>query len=381
MPSTEDTRFMQGNEAVLEGAIAAGARFFAGYPITPSSEIAQAASVRLPALGGTYLQMEDELASMAAVVGAALAGQKSFTATSGPGLSLMQENLGVAIMAEVPCVVIDVQRSGPSTGLATKPAQADVMQARWGSHGDHSAIVLAPSSVQECFDLTVRAFNLAELYRHPVYVLTDEIVGHMREDVILPDPADLEVITRRDPEVDPEQYRPHDWNGDELPPPLAPFGSEYVYHANSSMHDETGFPNADPDNARRAIARLHDKVEDAVDDISDFELVGPADPDAVIVTFGCTARTAEQLVLDQPVDGCRVSLLVLRSLWPFPDAALHEIRAAGTPVVVAEMNLGQMVREVSRVLGPDYPCHGLHKSNGVPISPREMIAFIEEEVL
>ncbi len=381
MPSTRERRFMQGNEAVLEGALAAGARFFAGYPITPSSEIAQAASVRLPALGGTYLQMEDELASMAAVVGAALAGEKSFTATSGPGVSLMQENLGVAIMAEVPCVVVDVQRSGPSTGLATKPAQADTMQARWGSHGDHSAIVLAPSSVQECFDLTVRAFNLAEQYRHPVYLLSDEIVGHMRESVTLPEADEVDIITRRKPDVDPADYRPHDWESDGVTPPLAPFGSEYIYHANSSMHDDTGFPNADPENARRVISHLHDKIEKAVDDIADYELVGPEDPDVIIVTYGCTARTAEQLVLDQPVNGCRVSLLVMRSLWPFPDAAFAEIRAGGIPVVVAEMNLGQMVREVSRVMGPDYPCHSLTKSNGIPISPREMAAFIEEEVL
>ncbi len=376
MPKRE---FLQGNEAILEGALAAGARFFAGYPITPSSEIAEGASRKLPAIGGVYLQMEDELASMAAIIGASLAGAKSFTATSGPGVSLMQENLGVAIMAEVPCVIINIQRSGPSTGLATKPAQADTMQVRWGSHGDHSAVVLAPSSVQECFDLTVRAFNLAEQLRHPVYVLADEIVGHMREDVLIP--GDVEVISRRSPDADPASFRIHDHDERGIPVPLPPFGSPYIYHANSSMHDETGFPNSDPENAARMIRRLHDKVENAVGEITDFSFFGDENPRALIIAYGCSARTAQQLVLDQPFGPGGVSLLQLKSLWPFPDAVIVDAAAAGVPVVVPEMNLGQVVREVRRVLGPDYPCHSCTKSNGLPISTAELISFIEEEVL
>ncbi len=381
MSSTRQPQFMQGNDAALEGALAAGARFFAGYPITPSSEIAQAASRKLPALGGVYLQMEDELASMAAIIGASLAGAKSFTATSGPGASLMQENLGVAVMAEVPCVVINVMRSGPSTGLATKPAQADVMQARWGTHGDHSAVALAPASVQECFDMTVRAFNLAEQLRHPVFVLFDEIVGHMREGVIIRDPDDLEVITRRSPEAEPGMFAVYDHDEDGIPVPLPAFGGDYVYHANSSMHDRTGWPNADPDNAARVIRRLHDKVENAVDMITEYSFLGPDDPDLLLVAFGCTARTAQQLVLDQPIRRARVSLLQLGSLWPFPDRIIREACEGGVPVVVPEMNLGQVVREVRRILGPDYPCHSFTKSNGIPISPRELTTFIEEEAL
>ncbi len=381
MPDRE-TKFLQGNEAILEGAIAAGARFFAGYPITPSSEIAEGASRKLPAVGGVFLQMEDELASMAAIIGASLSGMKSFTATSGPGVSLMQENLGVAIMAEVPCVLIDVQRSGPGTGLATKPAQADSMQVRWGSHGDHSAIVLAPSSVQECFDLTVKAFNLAEKLRHPVYILADETVGHMREDIVMPDDEDIETVSRREPEVSPEDFRPYDFCSDGRPVPLPPFGSPYVYHANSSMHDETGFPNADPQNAETVIKRLHDKVEDAVDEITDYSYIGPGNPDVLLVAYGCTARTAEQVVLNYSGrEDIQIALLKLRSLWPFPDDLIAEYASRAGAVVVPEMNLGQMVREVARVTGSIVPTTGFNKSNGQPITPAELTSYIEEDLL
>ncbi len=380
MPAN-NTEFLQGNEAILEGAIAAGARFFAGYPITPSSEIAERASQKLPAVGGVFLQMEDELASMAAIVGASLAGLKSFTATSGPGVSLMQENLGVAIMAEVPCVLIDVQRSGPGTGLATKPAQGDTMQVRWGSHGDHSAVVLAPSSVQECFDLTVRAFNIAEKLRHPVFVLADEVVGHMREDVVIPDASEVHTLDRRQPEVDPEDFRPYAYGDDDLPVPLPAFGSPYIYHANSSMHDETGFPNADPDNAETVIRRLHDKVECAVEEITDYSYVGSAEPDVLLIAYGCTARTAEQVVLDYADSKVSVSLLQLRSLWPFPVHIISRYASGTDTVVVPELNLGQMVREVERVTGSICTTRGYNKSNGQPISPDELASFIEEEIL
>ncbi|MFO7942504.1 MAG: 2-oxoacid:acceptor oxidoreductase subunit alpha [Bacillota bacterium] len=376
---SQQRSFIQGNEAIVEGALAAGARFFGGYPITPSSEVAELAARRLPALGGVYMQMEDELASMASIVGASLAGVKSFTATSGPGLSLMLENLGVAIMAEVPCVLVDVQRSGPGTGLATKPAQADVMMARWGSHGDHSAIVLTPSSVQECFDLTVRAFELAEELRHPVLVLSDAIVGHMREDVQLPDQEELGPVTRRDPGVPPSEYVMHADGEDGLPVPLPPFGSDYIVRANSSAHDPTGYPSADPEHAAWNIRRLHDKVEGAVRRITDCVLIGDGRADVLLVAYGATARTAEQLVVDPPA-GASVALLKLRSLWPFPEEEIRE--AAGErPVVVPEMNLGQMVREVERVLGPNYPCYSYAKSDGRAIEPGELARFIEEEVL
>ncbi|MFP4201176.1 MAG: 2-oxoacid:acceptor oxidoreductase subunit alpha, partial [Clostridia bacterium] len=308
-----------------------------------------------------------------------LAGVKSFTATSGPGLSLMLENLGVAIMAEVPCVLVDVQRSGPGTGLATKPAQADVMMARWGSHGDHSAVVLTPSSVQECFDLTVRAFDVAEELRHPVMVLSDAIVGHMREDVLLPDEGEIKPITRRDPDVPPSEYVMHSDGKDGLPVPLPPFGSDYIVRANSSAHDPTGYPSADAKHAAWNIRRLHDKVEGAVDRITDCSLVGYDDAEVLVVAYGATARTAEQLVVDPPAS-TRVALLKLRSLWPFPGKVVREA-AGDRPVVVPEMNLGQMVREVERVLGPDYPCYGYSRSDGRAIEPGELARFIEEEVL
>jgi len=378
--NTERVRFMQGNEAILEGALAAGARFFGGYPITPSSEIAERAARRLPALGGVYMQMEDELASMAAVIGASAAGGKSFTATSGPGFSLMQENLGVAVMAEIPCVVINVQRSGPSTGLATKPAQADVMQARWGTHGDHAAIALCPGSVQECFELTVRAFNLAEEFRHPVILLTDEIVGHMREGVCLPEPGDLEVVTRRDPGVPPGEFRAYSAGPDGIPVALPPFGSPYIYHVNSSMHDETGFPNSDPRNAERTIKRLHDKVVRNAERIHDVVLWGSPEADVLVVTYGGTTRAALQVALDGPVHGHSVAVLQLRSLWPFPDEPLRVALKRRPTAVVAEMNLGQMIGEARRVLGPDYPCHSFTKSNGQPIMPGELAGFIREVV-
>ncbi len=376
---SERRSFIQGNEAILEGALAAGARYFAGYPITPSSEIAERAARRLPAVGGVYMQMEDELASMAAIVGASLAGVKSFTATSGPGLSLMMENLGVAIMAEVPCVIVDVQRSGPSTGLATKPAQADVMMARWGPHGDHSAIVLAPSSVQECFDLTIRAFDIAEELRHPVLVLSDAIVGHMREDVLFGVPGEVTPVTRRDPGVTPSEYVMHSDGPDGLPVPLPPFGSDYIVRANSSAHDETGYPSADPATAAANIRRLHDKVEGSVDRITDYEYIGSDAPDLVLLAYGATARTAEQIAIDG-VRGGEVALVKLRSLWPFPEELIRRV-VGSAPVVVPEMNLGQLVREVERTLGPDYPCYAFNRSDGQPIEPDELRSFIEEVVL
>ncbi len=370
-----DDVLMQGNEAIVEGALRAGARFFAGYPITPSSEIAQAAANRLPAMDGVYLQMEDELASMAAIVGASLAGVKSFTATSGPGFSLMQENLGMAMMSEVPCVVVNVQRSGPSTGLATKPAQADVMQARWGTHGDHSAIVLVPASVAECLTLTVRAFNLAEAFRQPVILLTDAVVGHMREGLDLEAFDGLEVITRRAPTVSPEAFRVAAHDEDGIPSPLPPFGSDYIYHANSSMHDERGYPASDPQVAGSMIRRLHDKIENAVSTLTDYTYIGPDRPDVLLLSYGATTRAALQLVVDHTERRPAIGSLQLRTLWPFPDDVIRRF-TSGMPVVVPEMNLGQVVREVRRVVGPHYPLYSLTKSNGLPIAPGEIEDYL-----
>ena len=373
--------FLQGNEAIFEGALAAGGSFFAGYPITPSSEIAHAAAKRLPEVGGTYLQMEDELASMAAIVGASLAGAKSFTATSGPGFSLMQENLGLAIMAEVPCVIINIQRSGPSTGLATKPAQADFMQARWGTHGDHAIIALSPSTVQECFDLTIEAFNLSETYRTPVILLADETIGHLRERVVIPDQNEIRVVERPRPQSAPEDYLPYGHlrhpvaskssNGSPVAP-LAAFGSPYVFHANGSMHDETGYPQSSPQKARQVIAHLHDKIEDNADRICRSAYYGTEAPDNLIVSFGTSCRSAREAAALLTKDGLSVGVLQLMTLWPFPESTLLRFAGQVRRVVVPEMNLGQMVREVQRVWPTKDQVVSCARSDGLPIEPSEI---------
>ncbi len=360
---------MQGNEAITEGALAAGARFFAGYPITPSSEIAEIASRRLLEVGGVYLQMEDEIASMAAIVGASCSGAKSFTATSGPGFSLMQENLGLAIMMEVPCVIVNVQRSGPSTGLATKPAQADVMQVRWGRHGDQEIIALCPTSVQECFDLTVKAFNLSERYRVPVVVLADEVVGHMRENIEIPEEVD--VWPRRWPRVSPAEYRPFEPDEDGVPP-LAAFGSEYVFHITGSMHDETGYANNDPENARRKIKRLHDKIHTNKHELTFVRNRVPPGAEAVIVAYGATARSARAAM---EMAGARVGLLEIQTVWPFPAEEVRKALKGARAAVVPEMNLGQVCQEVSKLGACEII--GVNKSNGEPITPREIMDVLE----
>jgi len=376
---SKETRrlFLQGNEAIAEGAIAAGARFYAGYPITPSSEIAEACAEKLPAVGGVYIQMEDELGSIAAVIGASLTGVKAFTATSGPGFSLMQENLGVAVLGEVPCVVVNVQRSGPSTGLATKPAQADVMQARWGRHGDQHVIVLSPATVQECFDLTITAFNLAERFRVPVVFLADEIVAHMRENVALPGPAQIKIVNRKKPTCLPEEYLPFKPDSDGVPP-LADYGSEYIFHVTSSMHGERGYSQNDPANAGAKIKRLFTKLDNHLDEIL---LVrhhsNPADElDLLIVTFGCTTRPARAAALR--TSGLKTGVLQLITLWPFPDALVAEAAKKARAVLVPELNLGQVIREVQRVVGKEKPVFGLHKSNSLGFLPAEISARIEE---
>lgn len=377
MAEQKDIRFLQGNEAIAEGAFAAGAGFFAGYPITPSSEIADMAARRLPEKGGVFLQMEDELASIGAVIGASLAGKKAFTATSGPGFSLMQENLGMAIMAEVPCVLVNVMRSGPSTGLATKPAQMDVMQARWGTHGDHAIIALCPSSVQECFDLTVEAFNLAEEYRNPVFLLADEVVGHMREKVVIRRRGELTVKERERPEGDPRDFLPYRPDADGVPP-LAVFGGEYIQHANSSMHDETGFPNTTLHNADRLIRRLSDKIYRNRDKIVMTRETGTEDAETVIVAYGSTARTAQEAVLRARRAGRKVGMIQLITVWPFPDAEVAALCAKAKAVIVPEMNLGQIVGEVRRVNPGTTPVYGLSRVDSESITPGEILSLIEE---
>lgn len=370
--------FMQGNEAIAEGAIYAGARFYAGYPITPSSEIAEICSQRLMEVGGIYIQMEDELASMAAITGASLAGKKSLTATSGPGFSLMQENLGMAQMAEVPCVVVNVQRSGPSTGLATKPAQADIMQVRWGRHGDQAIIALAPATVQECFELTVKAFNLSERFRTPVVLMPDEIIGHMRESVVLPAPGELEVIERKRYSGEPEAYLPFKPEDDDEIAPLADYGSKYIFHITSSMHGYRGYSQNDPDNAAWKIRHLVDKIYNYLDEIIETREFFTEDMDLLVITSGSTVRSAHEAVRQARSDGIKAGLLQLVTVWPFADCKISDLAAGVKSILVPEMNLGQMVHEVRRVVGSGMPVYSLTKSNGQGIEPEEILEKIRE---
>ncbi len=371
-----EIRFMQGNEAMTEGAIAAGARFYAGYPITPSSEVAETSSIRLPQVGGLYVQMEDEIGSMAALIGASCAGKKAYTATSGPGLSLMAENLGVAVMGEIPCVLIDVQRSGPSTGLATKPAQGDVLQARWGTHGDHSVIVLSPSSVQDCFDLMVTAFNYSEQYRTPVIFLSDEIIGHLREQVVIRDPSELTITERKEPDCDPADYRPYDHSKGLAP--LSHYGSRYVFKVNGSMHDEWGRPCARPDNADAIIRHLSSKIEDAAEDIAITREYSMEDAEIVLICYGGAARSAMSAMLAAREAGIKAGVLQLVMLWPVPEKAIVRALSKTKAAVVPELNLGQYIGEVQKRNERNIPVTGVNRVDGKPVEPSEILAAIKE---
>lgn len=371
-----EVRFMQGNEAMTEGAIAAGARFYAGYPITPSSEVAETSSVRLPQVGGLYIQMEDEIGSIAALIGASCSGKKAYTATSGPGLSLMAENLGVAVMSEIPCVVIDVQRSGPSTGLATKPAQGDIMQARWGTHGDHGIIALSPASVQECFDLMVTAFNLSEEYRTPVIFLADEVIGHLRERVVLRSPDELEIVDRKQPTCAPDDYRPYDHSNGIAP--LAAFGSEYVFKVNGSMHDELGRPCARPDNADRYIRHLTNKIENHKDEIAIVNKFEMEDAEYVIIAYGGATRSALSAMKLAREKGIRVGVLQLVTIWPVAEKEIMNIMDSAKAVFVPEMNLGQFINEIKTRNRRHIPVVGINRVDSYAIQPKEILAKIEE---
>jgi 2-oxoglutarate ferredoxin oxidoreductase subunit alpha len=371
-------KLMQGNEACAQGAIAAGCRFFAGYPITPASEIAEGLSVRLPQVDGTFIQMEDEIASMGAIIGASLAGAKSMTATSGPGFSLMQENLGYACIAEVPCVVVNVMRGGPSTGLPTNPSQGDVMQARWGTHGDHSIIVLSASSVLECFTLTVKAFNFSERYRTPVILLLDEVVAHMREKVILPKPSEVEVIDRVKPSVPPEWYLPYEDTSFGVPP-MGIFGEGYRYHVTGLIHDIRGFPTLRQDEIEPFMTRLFRKISTHSDDIRLVEHFMTVDAEIVVIAYGCVARSARRAVLEARSQGMKVGMLKLITLWPFPRSFVQLLIKAGKTLLVPEMNMGQVSREVKRVNEGMTQVLTLNKIDGTIISPKEILAVIKEK--
>jgi 2-oxoglutarate ferredoxin oxidoreductase subunit alpha len=368
---------MQGNEAVVEGALIAGCRFFAGYPITPATEISEAMSAKLPLFDGTFIQMEDEIASMGAIIGASLAGVKAMTATSGPGFSLMQENLGFACMAEVPCVVVDVMRGGPSTGIPTYPSQADVMQARWGTHGDHPIIVLAPSTIRECFDLTVKAFNLSEKFRTPVILLYDEVVGHMREKITLPRPEEVEVIDRIRPTVPPEWYIPYEDTPQGVPP-MASFGSGYRFHVTGLTHDIRGFPTLRPDEVGPFMDRIHRKITQGLPEIQMAEFFHLEDADVAVIAYGSVARTARRAVIDARERGVKAGLLKLMTLWPFMRAAIEKVIQRATTLIVPELNMGQISREVKRVIEGRAQVNTLNRVDGLTITPQQILKKIRE---
>lgn len=370
-------RLMQGNEAIAEGALAAGCSFFAGYPITPASEIMEIMSRELPVIGHPFIQMEDEIASIGACIGASLSGSKAMTATSGPGFSLMQENLGYAYVAEVPLVVVNVMRAGPSTGMPTSVAQGDVQQARWGTHGDHPAIVLCPATVAESFELTVTAFNHAERYRTPVILLADEMVAHTREKVVLPRTEDIEVIDRRRPAVPPDWYLPYKTDGS-LIPRLANLGEGYRYHVTGLIHDERGFPTGRQDEAGWFYSRLFGKISRHFSSLEQNKSFGMEDAEYVIIAYGCTARSARAAVRIGRAQGMRVGLLQLLCLWPFPRRAVETALTGKRAALVPELNFGQMRREVLRVNDGRTKVLSLTKTDGTMITPNEILKRLRE---
>ena len=363
---------LQGNEAIVEGALAAGCGFFAGYPITPATEIAEAMASRLPAVGGTFIQMEDEIASLGAIIGASLAGAKAMTATSGPGFSLMQENLGFACIAEVPCVIVNVMRGGPSTGLPTNVSQGDVMQARWGTHGDHPIVVLAVSTTGDCFDITVKAFNLSEKYRTPVIILSDEVVAHTRELITPPRAEEIEVIERIRPTMPPDWYIPYEDNSRGVPP-MGIFGDGYRYHVTGLVHDARGFPTQRSEEIAAFSKRLFRKINQHFTDILMVNEETVEDAEVLVIAYGSVSRSARRAVRDAREGGLKAGLLQLVTLWPFPrqivEPHLRRVRA----VLVPELNMGQISREVKRVNQGRARVETLNRIDGSLITPLEIL--------
>lgn len=376
-PGMRRIGLLSGNEACAMAALEAGMRFYAGYPITPSSEIAEYLSGRLPRLGGVFLQMEDEIASMGAIIGASLGGVKSMTATSGPGFSLMQENIGYAAMTEVPCVVVNVMRGGPSTGLPTLPAQGDIMQARWGTHGDHPIIVLAPYSVSETYELTIRAFNLSERFRSPVILLLDETLGHVCEKVVFPDPDEIVTWNRPRPDVPPGRYLAYEHNESGVPP-MADFGTGYRHHVTGLAHDETGFPTNKTEEIGRLIHRLHRKLDVGRDLIVEVDEFHMEDAEVGVVAIGSSARASRFAVREARKAGIKVGLLRPKTIWPFPDREIEAYRPQIRQWLVVEMNMGQLAHEVQWAVESRRTVHSLTRVDGELIHPRDVLARIQE---
>lgn len=369
---------MQGNKAVAEGAIAAGVKFFGGYPITPSTEIAEELAELLPKVGGTFIQMEDEIAGIGVVIGASLAGKKVMTATSGPGFSLKQELIGYASLSEVPIVVVNVQRVGPSTGQPTSPSQGDIMQARWGTHGDHPIIALTPASVPECFYLTIRAYELSEKYRIPVLIMLDEVIGHMREKIDLPDYDTIKKPERKRPTMPPADYKAYSATEPDLIPPMADFGSGYRWHITGLIHDEYGFPNGSPAATKNSMDRLFAKINNNLDDIVQVEEYKLDDAEIAIVAYGGSARTAYAAIDKAREEGIKVGLLRPITIWPFAEKQVGALAGKVKHIIVAEMNMGQYVLEVERVLAGRCPVTLHAKYNNEAITPDELLATIKK---
>ena len=378
MDKNKSVKILQGNEACVEGALLAGVRFFAGYPITPASEIAEGMATQLPKMGGVFMQMEDEIASMAAIIGASIAGSKSMTASSGPGICLKQENIGFAVITEVPCVIVNSQRGGPSTGLPTKPSQSDVMQARWGTHGDHPMIALAPSDVNEVLHITIKAINFSEKYRTPVMLLLDEVISHMREKVNIPTREEIEIIDRKKPTVDKDNFLPFKADED-LVPPMANFGSGYRYHLTGLVHNEKGYPTSNNKEVDQLIRRLTNKVELNKKDIIIEEEYLLDDARVAIVAYGSVARAAERTVKLAREKGIKVGLLKLVTLWPFSDETINRLAGQVDLIIVPELNLGQMAREVQRAAEGKCRVIPYGRVDGELINPVEILSKIEEE--
>jgi len=368
---------LQGNEAAAHGAIYAGCNFFGGYPITPSTEVSEVLSIELPKIGGKFIQMEDEIGAMAACLGASLTGAKVLTSTSGPGLSLKQELIGYGCIAEIPCVVYNVMRGGPSTGMPTGPSQSDVMCAKWGTHGDHATIALMPASVQECYDMTAEAFSLAEKYRMPVHVLPDEIVAHMRERIEFREPGEIEITPRKAPTVPPEQYKPYDTSFGDVPP-LADFGSGYRYHVTGLNKMQDGFPTTKAEVVQAEEERQVRKVDANIDDIVKFEEYMLEDADVVVVAYGSTSRSARYAVNVAREQGVKAGMFRIKTFWPFPDKQIKALAAKVKGFVIPEMNLGMCSIELERCAQGKVPVLGIFRVDGEPINPDQIVEKIKE---
>lgn len=370
-------KLLMGNQSCLQGAFYAGLEFYAGYPITPSTEVAEGCAREMPLRGGRFIQMEDEIGSIAAIIGASVAGMKSMTATSGPGFSLMVENLGYAYMTETPLVIINVQRGGPSTGLPTKVSQSDTMQMRWSPHGDYTSITLAPSTVSECLTETIRAFNLAERFRTPVIVLTDEVMGHSRELVTMPEEGEYEIFNRVKPTVPPDKFNPFEFT-DNLVSPMPAYGEGYRCHVTGLTHDIHGFTTNNPTEIVPKLDKLRNKILHHLDEIEKVRCDMIDDAEVIFISYGTVSRAALQATTLARDAGVKVGTIQLGTIWPFPDKILIDACARARTVIVAELNMGQIVHEVSRILPQDIKIETLQRYDGEILTPMQLLEKLDE---